>query len=477
MRGPCDPPESLRRLRERLRERQGVRRWEVPVRARLGLALGLLAFGCERPAPQCPPVPTCAAAASALPTQAPAPLVSATPVVAPSPKPVAERQRPSAKLFDDGLAEAGFFPRGDAFALGVDGKALDELLLEAERTKSDSLVVLREGKLIAERYFGQKRGPIETMSITKSITALAVMLLLEQKKLTLDDPVSRFIPELSQGKRSAVTVRHLLTQTSGLAHGKDAKALNAQKDRTAYARRAKVVEEPGATFSYNNEATQLLSVVVEKAAGQPIDAYLDQVLFRPLGIKSWQWDRDAGNNVQTYYGLALEARDLARIGQLLLDEGRVGGRQILSGESVAKLHAPSEKSPYYGLLWWIRYERVVHELDAASLAKLSGVSLGQLTGKQFASAEALWLEAGALLSPAERESVSSFLAGGGKLTRERPDRPLGFYADGSLGQRLAIFEEQKLVVVRQRRRRPPAEESEALSFPSMLKLSAALVAR
>lgn len=367
-------------------------------------------------------------------------------------------------------------PRGDAFALGVDGKALDELVAEAERTKSDALVVLKDGQVVAERYFGQKRGPIETMSITKSITALAVVMLVESGKLrSLDEPVSRFIPEFAQGKRSAVTVRHLLTQTSGLAHGKDAKALNGQKDRTAYARRASVVDEPGAVFSYNNEATQLLSVVVEKAAGKPVDAYLDAALFRPLGIRGWQWDRDGGNNVQTYYGLALEARDLAKIGQLLLDQGKFGGRQLLSKESVAMLHAPSDKSAYYGLLWWIRYERVVHELDPA--AKVEGVELGALAGRQFGSAEAFWLEAGSRLSASERAAVASFVAGGGKLARERPDRAIGFYADGSLGQRLGVFEEQKLVVVRQRRRRPPAEESEALAFPAMLKLSYSLVSR
>ncbi|MBK9001489.1 MAG: beta-lactamase family protein [Myxococcales bacterium] len=441
--------------------------------ARWAWLFASVAIACARPVPQCPPVPACPSAAAPVAAAASSGAPVAQPLPAPTPKP--PRQKPSAMLFDDGLAEAGFFSRGDAFALGLDGRALDELLAEAERTKSDALIVLKDGQVIAERYFGQRRGPIETMSITKSITALAVTMLLESGKLrSLDEPVAKFIPEFAKDKRSAVTVRHLLTQTSGLAHGKDAKALNAQKDRTAYARRARAVDEPGSAFSYNNEATQLLSVVVEKSAGKPIDAYLDEALFRPLGIRGWQWDKDGGDNVQTYYGLALQARDLARIGQLLLDQGSLQGRQVISKEGIAKLHAPSDRSPYYGLLWWIRYARVVYELDPA--VRVEGVELGPLAGKQHGSAEAFWLEAGARLSAPEREALSSFVAGGGKLTRERPDQPIGFYADGSLGQRLAIFPEAKLVVVRQRRRRPPAEESEALSFPTMLKLSAALTA-
>ncbi len=234
--------------------------------------LAAVALGCARPVPQCPPVPACPSAAASTPP-APAAVASASAAATePKPRP-APREKPRAQLFDAGTAEAGFFPRGDALELGLDGKALDQLLGEAEATKSDALIVLKDGKVIAERYFGQKRGPIETMSVTKSITALAVVMLVESGKLaSLDQPISKFIPEFGTGKRSQVTVRHLLTQSSGLAHGKDAKALNAQKDRTAFSRRASVVDEPGSVFSYNNEATQLLSVVVEKAAGKPIDA-------------------------------------------------------------------------------------------------------------------------------------------------------------------------------------------------------------
>ena len=446
-----------------------------------GLLVGLLLSACAVPPAQCPPVPACSSASAAVQPSAVAPAVASVPAAsatppAPAPPP---RAKPTAKLFDDGLAEAGFLPRGDAFALGVDGASLDVLIGEAERTKSDSLLVLVDGQVVAERYFGARRGPIETMSVTKSMTALAISLLLESKKIgSLDAPLSTWLPEFKSGKKAAVTLRHVLTQSSGLAHGKDARAFNGQKDRTAYARRAAVVDEPGSLFSYNNEATQLLSVVVEQAAGKPVDAFLDERLFRPLGIRGWQWDRDAGQNVQTYYGLALQARDLARIGQLLLDEGRFQGKQLLAPESVRALHTPSDRSPFYGLLWWLRYERTVHEIDLGKAGAdfvLPKDLVTPLVGRKFSSSEALWLELGSRLSAPEREHLSAWVASGGKLSSERPDHAIGFYADGSLGQRLAVFPESKLVVVRQRRRRPRAEESEALSFPSMLKLASALV--
>lgn len=432
-----------------------------------------------------PPPPTCPAAPSCPVCAAPEPPPLASSVassVLPPPAPPAitrpPRQRPSAQLFDSEKPASGFL-RGDAYALGIDGKALDELVAEAERTKSDSLVVLKDGQLVVERYFGTKRGPIETMSVTKSISALAVMMLLEEKKIrSLDEPLARFIPEFSRGKRASITLRHLLTQTTGLSQAKDTKLLNAQKDRTAFALKADPGDAPGTVFTYNNSATQLLSLVIAQAAGKQVDTYLEERLFRPLGIRGWQWARDEGKNAQTYYGLALSALDFARIGQLLLDGGRVGDRQILSPESIKNLHTPSEKNPSYGMLWWIRYERVVHELDPGALARHEGLArgpLGELKSRIFPSAEALWLEAGAHLSPTDRERIAQ-LQSEEPLVRSRPDHPLGFYADGSLGQRLAIFPEQRLVVVRQRRRRPAAEESDSLSFPAMLKMVQMLVA-
>ena len=388
----------------------------------------------------------------------------------------APRERASVQLFEEGPTAGDFFPRGDAFALGLDGKALDELVAEAERTRSDALLVLKDGRLVVERYFGSKRGPIETMSVTKSITGLAVMMLIEQGKIpSLDAPVGRWVKEFSRGKRASITLRHLMTHTSGLAHPNDAKALNAQKDRTAFARRAEPVEEPGASFSYNNRATQLLSIVIAEAAGKQVDEYLAERLFRPLGIRGWQWARDEGKNAQTYYGLALEARDLARIGQLLVDGGVWRGRPLLSRESIGKISTPSERNPLYGLLWWMRYERVVHEPDGAALAGVEGAAVGPLLGRAYPSPEAFWMEAGARLEEPARRALAAWAEGGGRALRSRPDGLVGLSADGSLGQRLIVLPERGLVAVRQRRRRPAAEESEALSFGAMPGMVQALV--
>ncbi|MCU0654938.1 MAG: beta-lactamase family protein [Polyangiaceae bacterium] len=447
----------------------------------LAWVLGAVLGACGATPPSCPapvPCPPCAASPGsvpepvrsvALPPASSAPMASAAPV----------RRRPTAQLFEGDRPAPGFFPRGDAFALGVDGQALDALVEEAAQTRSDALLVLKDGQVIVERTFGARPGPIETMSVTKSITALAVMMLLEDGKIpSLDAPLGRWLPEFSRGKRASITLRHLLTHTSGLAHPRDPKPLNAQKDRSAFALQAEPEEEPGAVFSYNNRATQLLAPLIERAAGKPVDALLEERLFRPLGVRRWQWARDDARSPQTYYGLALEARDLARIGQLLLDGGSFQGRALLSPASIEKISTPSEKNVRYGLLWWLRYEREVQEPEGEALAGVPGLgagALGGLLGRVYASPEVFWMEAGGKLTEGERGALARWVEGGGKALRSRPDRALGFSADGSLGQRLVVLPGQGLVAVRQRRRRPASEEAEALAFPAMAARVQALV--
>lgn len=257
--------------------------------------------------------------------------------------------------FEKGLSFAGYFPRGDAEKLGMNGAALDALIREASRNDTDALIVLRDGKVVAERTFGRPPEPIHVMSVTKFVAAFAVAILLEEKKIpSLDAPLSTWFPEWTTGRKAKVTLRHLLTHTSGIAHGSTATQLNAEKDKVAYVRRLDVVEEPGSVYSYNNEAVALLSGVLAQAAGRPVDAYLKERLFAPLGIKAFTWDRDEAGNTLTYANLILTARDLARIGQLVIDGGAIGTKHLLSESSIAALGAPATSaSSTQGLLWML----------------------------------------------------------------------------------------------------------------------------
>jgi len=126
-------------------------------------------------------------------------------------------------------------------------------------------------------------------------------------------------------------------------------------DHTLYARARPLVEPPGRRFSYSNEAAQLLSYVVWRAAGETLDRYVERRLFRPLGITDWRWDHDGSGNVEAFTGLALSALDLARLGAVLAASGVDGGRRLLPAAYLAEASRPGLKAtPQMGLLFWLR---------------------------------------------------------------------------------------------------------------------------
>lgn len=353
---------------------------------------------------------------------------------------------PAARRIDP-RAPDDWLPRAADGDVDLDGPALDALLRRAAETGSDALVVVRGGRVVVETA---PRGPIETRSLTKSVAALAVIALVADGAIpSLDEPLSRWLPAL-RGEPGP-TLRHLLTHSTGLAPGADIAALNAAEDRVAYAAALPRVGAPGARFRYSNEGAQLLSAVVAAAAGRPIDEYLRARVLRPIGVTSDAWTRDRAGNVMTYYGLALDARDLARVGLLLAGGGRFEGRSILPEHLVRELHAPSAVHPGFGLLFWLRVP--------LGLAPSAPAALAPLRGRTFADEEAFLREASPLLAAAERAALrQDLLRAGGPLAAAGAVR--GFDAQGALGQYLAVYPADRLVVVRQHRnRRDPSSDA------------------
>lgn len=403
----------------------------------------------------------------------------------PAPTPPAAIAPATEPLLDDGAVIDPLFPKGDARALGLDGAALDNLVRAAASTETDALIVIKDGKTVVHRTFGNGAGALETMSVTKSISAIAVGLLVDEGKIrSLDEPLSTWFPGWSKGLKGRVTLRHVLTQTSGLAHQSSTSSLNGQRDRLAYAAGLEVRDEPGTVFSYNNEASQLVSGIVRKAAGQPIDSYLRDKLFRPLGIEGWSWTRDKAGNVQTYYGLHLTAAHLARIGAMMEAGGMWEGRRILSEQWVkASASQGTPANDYYGLLWWLRFAPPVRVQTAGALKLVAQAGFGEaealapLTDKQFATDAAYWLEAGALLGPGARAQLARLAGRGLTPLDQRPGVQLGFYADGWLGQRLAVYPQWHIVAVRTHKARHGGNEAESKAYgmAELLKLVEATV--
>ena len=263
-------------------------------------------------------------------------------------------QSVQAVFFDSPVPTQEFFSRAEPEAVGINRAALTMLVAEAQNTHSNALIVIKDGRVIAERYFGHPtKQPLRINSVTKSVVSLAIGQLIADGKIPgLHTPLSTWFPEWTTGKKAKITLRHILTHTSGLFHEESAAKLYQQHDVVGYARGLPVVDEPGKGFSYSNEAVALIPGIVMAASGKPLDIYLRDRLFKPLGISDCNWDRDAAGNVMAYGGLWLFPRDLARIGQLMLDSGRWEGKQVIPAAWVRACIAPARADiPDYGLLW------------------------------------------------------------------------------------------------------------------------------
>jgi CubicO group peptidase (beta-lactamase class C family) len=229
----------------------------------------------------------------------------------------------------------------------------------AKKGKSDCLAVARDGKLAGEWYFAQgrreKAQPV--WSATKSFTSVLVGIAQDDGALRLDDKASKWIDEWKGTAAEEVTVRDLLSNVSGRewSFQTDYRRLLRARDRTKFAVGLKQQHEPGTVWVYNNSAIQTLQRVLREATGKDVGRFAEERLFKPLGMSRTAMGADRAGNTQTFMGITSTCRDMARFGQLMLQNGKWQGRQIVSAAYVeAATGRPSTKlNAAYGYLWWL----------------------------------------------------------------------------------------------------------------------------
>lgn len=240
--------------------------------------------------------------------------------------------------------------------LGVRAEDLRALVADARATGADGLLVTRRGAIVLEWYSPLYREPMRTMSSAKSITGLLAGLLVDRGKLSLDDRVSATLPAWSEDPRGAVTVRHLLSMTSGLPR-RPGRSAAAGEGWTAFAASLTPLREPGAAFEYTNEGVQLLSPILERAAGRPLWEFARDELFVPLGALKTEMRRDGQGATNTFADAATTLREFARFGELVRRRGAWPERgQLVSEAWIEAMTTPSATSASHGLLWWLGSE-------------------------------------------------------------------------------------------------------------------------
>ena len=388
-----------------------------------------------------------------------------------------------------GRGEVADFPRGEPAELGIDKGALERLRRRSQEADSDAVVIVKDGRLVADWDFGRDRNPIEAMSMTKSIVNLAIGRLVDQGRITsLDQPVRDFYPEWNQGRKKLITIRHLLNHTSGLQSNLITPEIYASPDFVQFALAAELSGDPGSKFFYNNKAVNLLAGIVRRASGERMDVFVGKEIFGPLGIKDFGWTLDKAGNPHGMAGLQIRAIDLAKIGQMMLDKGAWKGRQVVSKEWVRRSVEPGQAlEPTCGLLWWLvagptRFtvdEAVVKHFKERGMTARSVEKLEVLKGQPM-EREAFWAALRAILF--QDEVLKKKLQ---ELDNDLPPlKPIvegpvqGYAAQGYLGQYLFVMPRHRLVAVRQRQRRDrdgANPEDPKTGFGEFMEMVAALV--
>ncbi len=248
----------------------------------------------------------------------------------------------------------GSWATADPRNLGLDVVALQRHLRICEKTGADACLVVYRDTIVQEWYSPRYREPMYAMSSTKSITAVLVGMLLDERRLgSVDDRVCTYIRSWCDGIRGHVTVRHLLSMTSGLPR-MYANGVGYTSDKDKFVEDLIPTNEPGTLWAYSNEGAQLLSPILDAAAGEPIQDYAMRRLFRPLGMEYTRLHTDAKGHAWTYADAETTPRDLARLGRLILHKGLSDGTRIVSQAWIETATRPSQPlNPRYGLLWWI----------------------------------------------------------------------------------------------------------------------------
>ena len=241
---------------------------------------------------------------------------------------------------------------------------------------TSGVVALKDGKIVLERY-GMGRTAAErwtSFSVAKSVTATLVGAAIKDGDIkSLEDPVTAYIPELKGSGYDGVTVRQLITMTSGVKWNEDytdPKSDVAQAGFStdtpglnpivSYMRKLPRETAPGAKFVYKTGETDLAGILVSNAVGKPLSQYLSEKIWAPFGMEQDAvWVDDVAGHERGGCCLSMTVRDYARIGQFMLDGGKAGGVSVVPEGWIAdatKAHSnfpPGDVEIGYGYFWWI----------------------------------------------------------------------------------------------------------------------------
>ena len=360
--------------------------------------------------------------------------------------------------------------------LSINKPALDSLLIAAKKSHSANLVVYFNGKYIADYTSDENAEPSASFSVLKSIAAIAVGMLIENKKINaINQPVSDFFPEWRQGLKSKITIKHLLNHTSGLACDESGDDYFASPNVVQHALCADIIDNPGTKFNYNSKAFLLLLGIISKASGVAADKYLEKEIFSPLHIRNYNWDYDAAGNARE---LLITSSELVKIGQLVLNKGSWNNEPLVSESWINQMMEPSQPfAQDCGLLWWIIPETTYFTVDDAIISEFKKAGVKQSILDKFNALKGVYTNENIaadklkIVFGKEWQNVLDtefYPFYPIRSRRTYSSKIIGYKAEGYAGQYIVIYPAKNLVAARMIKVTSDyiAETDEMLDFPS-----------
>lgn len=246
-------------------------------------------------------------------------------------------------------------------ALVSSAKALEETDFEvaaaySRETKGVAVLVMQRGKIVFEDYAPSWNAdkPHLLASGTKSFSGAMAVCAVEDGLIALDEAVAETLTEWREDPRkSRITIRQLISLTSGIEGGDNNSRVPSYRDAVAL---AKAVAEPGTKFSYGPIPFQCFGELLRRKlapTGESVEGYLRRRVLDPIGLKVEFWRKDTDGNINLPSGASLTAREWVKFGEWVRLQGSWQGRAIVSAEGLAECFKSSAANPAYGLAFWL----------------------------------------------------------------------------------------------------------------------------
>ena len=256
---------------------------------------------------------------------------------------------------------SGKFPRG------INDLTFDDFL---EKNKTVAFLIITSDTIQYEKYFKgyTESSIIPSFSMAKSVTSILIGCAIDDGLIiSVDEPITNYIPELKSNGFEEVSIKHVLQMTSGLEYNEsysnpfgDAASFYYGTNLRKQIEKMKLETIPGERFQYVSGNTQLLGLILERALkGKKVTAYLQERIWSQIGMEydaSWSIDRTKNGLEKTFCCLNARARDFAKIGRLYKNKGNWDGKQLVSKEWViesTKLDTLDGSVDYYQYQWWL----------------------------------------------------------------------------------------------------------------------------